>query len=87
MPQNLVITGEPPREVNVLLKGSQRLLSSVKPDQIRVRVDLSNTRRGLNQISLSEANINTGPGISVSNFYPRSIKLQLSEISNMNGGK
>lgn len=87
MPQNLVITGEPPREVNVLLKGSQRLLSSVKPDQIRVRVDLSKTRRGLNQISLSEANINTGPGISVSNFYPRSIRLQLSPAPDINKDK
>ncbi len=87
MPQDLVITGEPPREVNVLLKGSQRLLSSVRPDQIRVRVDLSKTRKGLNQISLSEANINTGPGISVSNFYPRSIRLQLSPIPDINKNK
>jgi diadenylate cyclase len=82
MPQNLVIAGEPPKEVNVRLKGSQRLLSSIKPDQIRVRVDLSNTHKGVNQISLSEANINIGPGISVTNFYPRNIRLQLSKISN-----
>jgi YbbR domain-containing protein len=88
MPQNLVIVGEPPREINVRLKGSQRLLASIKPDQIRARVDLSDTRKGLNQISLSETNINTGPGISVTNFYPRSIRLQLSQISNnMNKNK
>ncbi len=87
MPQNLVIVGEPPSEVNVRLKGSQRLLSSIKPDQIRARVDLSNTRKGLNQISLSETNINAGPGISVTNFYPRSIRLQLSQISDMNKSK
>ena len=87
MPQNLVIVGEPPREVNVRLKGSQRLLSSIKPDQIRARVDLSNTHKGLNQISVSETNINTGPGISVTNFYPRSIRLQLSQISDTNKSK
>ena len=87
MPQNLLIVGEPPREINVRLKGSQRLLSSIKPDQIRARVDLSNTRNGLNQIPLSEANINTGPGISVTNFYPRSIRLQLSQTSNTNKTK
>jgi uncharacterized protein (TIGR00159 family) len=78
IPQSLVITGEPPKEVNVRLKGSQRLLFSLKPDQIRVRVDLSNVHRGSNQLSLSEANINTGPGISVANFYPRNIRIQLS---------
>jgi len=88
MPQNLVIVGEPPREINVRLKGSQRLLASIKPDQIRARVDLSDTRKGLNQISLSETNINTGPGISVTNFYPKSVRLQLSQISNnMNKNK
>jgi uncharacterized protein (TIGR00159 family) len=80
IPQNLVISGEPPREVNVRLKGSQRLLSSLKPDQIRVRVDLSNVHKGSNQISLSETNIDRGPGISVANFYPRNIRLQLSSV-------
>jgi hypothetical protein len=80
VPQNLVIAGEPPKEVNVRLKGSQRLLSSLKPDQIRVRVDLSNVHKGNNQISLSETNISTGPGISVANFYPRNIRIQLSPV-------
>jgi len=80
IPQNLVISGEPPKEVNVRLKGSQRLLFSLKPDQIRVRVDLSNAHKGSNQISLSETNIDVGPGISVSNFYPRNLKLQLSPV-------
>jgi diadenylate cyclase len=84
IPQNLVIAGEPPKEVMARLKGSQRLLSSLKTDQIRVRVDLSNTHKGINQISLSEPNINTGPGISVINFYPRTIRLQLSPIPNIN---
>jgi len=81
IPQNLVLAGEPPKEVNVRLKGSQRLLSSLKPDQIRVRVDLSNVHKGNNQISLSETNISTGPGISVANFFPRNIRLQLSPVS------
>ncbi|HUL20844.1 MAG TPA: diadenylate cyclase CdaA [Thermodesulfobacteriota bacterium] len=80
IPQNLVITGEPPKELNVRLKGSQRLLLSLKPDQVRVRIDLSSARKGSNQISLSETNIDVSPGISVSNFYPRNIRLQLSSV-------
>ncbi len=80
IPQNLVITGEPPKEVNVRLKASQRLLFSLKRDQIRVRVDLSGAHKGSNQISLSETNIDVGPGISVGNFYPRNIRLQLSPV-------
>jgi diadenylate cyclase len=84
IPQSLVIAGEPPKEVNVRLKGSERLLSSIKPDQIRVRVDLSKAHQGVNHISLSETNINIGPGISVTNFYPPNIRLQLSPNSNPN---
>ena len=81
IPQNLVIVGEPPREINVRFRGSQRLLSSVKPDHIRVEINLSSAHSGMNQIPLSEKNINTPSGIIVTNFYPRNIKLQLSPIS------
>lgn len=81
IPQNLVIVGEPPREINVRFRGSQRLLSSVKPDHIRVEINLSSAHSGMNQIALSEKNINTPSGIIVTNFYPRNIKLQLSPIS------
>jgi len=81
IPQNLAIAGEPPKEVNVRLKGSERLLSSIRPDQIRVRVDLSGAHQGNNQISLTETNITTGPGISVIKLNPQNIRLQLSPIS------
>jgi len=84
IPQNLVIAGEPPKEVNVRLKGSERLLSSIRPDQIRVRVDLSGAHPGNNQISLSETNVITGPGISVTKLNPRNIRLILSPVSNSN---
>jgi DNA integrity scanning protein DisA with diadenylate cyclase activity len=84
IPQNLIMVGEPPREINVRFRGSQRLLSSIKPDHIRVEINLSNARSGMNQISLSEKNINTPSGIIVTNFYPRNIKLQLSPISKSN---
>ena len=84
IPNNLEIMGEPPREINVRLKGSQRLLSSIKPDHVRVQVDLSKTHKGTNQVSLSEINITTRAGITVTNFYPRNIRIQLSSISNSN---
>jgi uncharacterized protein (TIGR00159 family) len=84
IPPNLTISGEPPREINVRLKGSKRLLSLVKPDQIRVQVDLSNTRSGTNQILLSEKNMNTPSGTTVTSFNPRQIRLQLSTLPQSN---
>jgi uncharacterized protein (TIGR00159 family) len=80
-PRDLEISGEPPSEINVRLKGSQRLLSSVKSDHIRVRVDLSAAHRGTNQIPISEANIVTPAGIAVTHFYPQRVRIQLSPAS------
>lgn len=82
IPQNLEISGDPPREINVRLKGSQRLLSSLKPENVRVQIDLSNAHSGTNQVSLSEKNMNTPSGITVINFYPQNVRLRLSTIKN-----
>jgi diadenylate cyclase len=82
IPQNLEISGDPPREINVRLKGSQRLLSSLKPETLRVRIDLSNTHSGTNKISLSEKNMDTPSGITVKDFYPQNVRLRMSTIQN-----
>jgi hypothetical protein len=84
IPQNLAIAGEPPKELNIRLKGSQRLLSSLKTDYVRVQVNLSNAHSGINQISLSETMITTRPGITIANFYPRNIRLAFSPVSGSN---
>ena len=80
IPQNLEILGQPPKEIKVRLKGSQRLLSSLNPDHIRVQVDLSGAHPGANQLALSEMNINVPSGIIVTHIYPQNIKIQLSQI-------
>jgi len=84
MPSDLVMNGEPPREINVRLRGSQKLLSALTPDRLRAQIDLSKAHPGINQISLSETNMNVPSGIYVTNFYPQKIKLQLSPISPLN---
>lgn len=78
IPQNLKISGEPPSEIQVRLKGSQRLLSSIKPNQVRVQINLSKCRSGINQVPCSEENINIPSGIIVTHFYPKNIRIQLS---------
>jgi len=84
IPQNLQIVSEPPREIHVRLKGSHKLLSSIEPGSIRAQINLSNAHSGTNQLSLSEKNINVPPGISTTNFYPRTIIVQLSPILKSN---
>jgi diadenylate cyclase len=82
IPRNLAMTGSPPKEMNVRLKGSQRRLSSLNPSYLRVQIDLTEAHSGTNPIPLSETNMNVPPGISVTHFYPRRITVQLSPVSN-----
>jgi diadenylate cyclase len=84
IPQDLRITGDPPKEANVRLRGSQRLLSSLNPDHLRVRVDLSTAHPGANQLSFSETDINIPSGISATHFYPPKMRVQLIPISDSN---
>jgi uncharacterized protein (TIGR00159 family) len=84
IPQNLRISGEPPGEIQVRLKGSQRLLSSLKPNQVRLQINLSSCRSGTNQVPLSEINIDVPSGITVTHFYPQNIRIQLSQIPPLN---
>lgn len=80
IPQNLGITGVPPKEINARLRGSQRLLASIEPDRLRVHIELTHAHPGMNQVSLSEQNINLPSGITAIDFNPRKITLQLSPL-------
>jgi len=84
IPQDLRITGEPPKDANVRLKGPQRLLSSLNPDRLRVLVDLSAAHPGTNQLSISETNITIPSGISTTQFYPPKVRVHLIPISDSN---
>ncbi len=82
IPSHLTISGEWPKEIQVRFRGSQKLLSSFDPDRLRVHVDLTHAHVGMNQISLSDTDINAPSGVSVTYFSPQKITLQLSEIPN-----
>jgi diadenylate cyclase len=83
-PSNLEIIGDPPREISVRLRGSQRLLSSLSSERLRARIDLTGGHSGVNQVYLSETNVNVPSGITVSHFYPEKVRVQLAEILKSN---
>jgi diadenylate cyclase len=82
VPSDLELAGDPPKEINIRLRGSQRLLSSVKPEHIRVHIDLSKGHRGLNFIKVTEKEIDTPSGTTLTRLYPRDLRVQLSPLSN-----
>jgi YbbR domain-containing protein len=81
IPQNLTLSGESPKEINVRFRGSQKLLSSLNQDHLRVQIGLSKAHPGTNPISFSVRNIDVPSGITITGFSPRKITLQLSQAS------
>ena len=79
IPNHFALSVETPKEISVRLRGSQRLLSSLNSERLRVQVDLSNAHPGTNQITLSEDSLTVPSGIKVVNFYPQKLRLQVSK--------
>jgi diadenylate cyclase len=80
IPPNLEISGSSPTEAHVRLRGSQRLLASAGPDHLRIQIDLSSARPGINPVVLSDANITVPSGMTVTRFFPKELKVYLSPL-------
>ena len=63
--------------VRLYLSGSGTLLSSMKPDQIRVKLDLSKAVNGDNQFSLTKDNIVLPPGLRLSRIEPSEVRVAM----------
>jgi uncharacterized protein (TIGR00159 family) len=85
VPSDLELAGTPPKEINIRLRGSKRLLLSVKPDQIRAHVNLSKARRGPNSIRIMEKDINTPSGTTLTYLYPKELRIHLSPLPDGTG--
>jgi len=63
--------------VRVTLSGSGTLVKSTRPDQVRVRVDLSGAGAGENTIPITAGNVSLPPGIRVKDVSPQSLLVEM----------
>ncbi len=63
--------------VRLHLSGSHILLRSMDPDQVRVRVSLSDASVGENVIPITEENVTLPPGVLLSKVDPRLVELEI----------
>ncbi len=63
--------------VRVTLSGSGTLVKSTRPDQVRVRVDLSNAGTGENTIPITAGNVSLPPGLRVKDVSPQSLLVEM----------
>lgn len=63
--------------VKLQLSGSATLVKSIRPDQVKIRLDLANAVAGSNQVTISRDNITLPPGIHLKQVDPQSLSVNL----------
>jgi diadenylate cyclase len=63
--------------VRLHLSGSAALINSIKPDQVRVKLDLTHAVNGENTFTITRDNISLPPGLRLSRIEPFEVKVQL----------
>jgi diadenylate cyclase len=67
------------KSVSLVLSGSGALVKSVTPDQVNVRLDISNAVIGLNEFPVTPENISMPPGIELREVTPPVVDVFLDE--------
>jgi uncharacterized protein (TIGR00159 family) len=63
--------------VRLHLSGSGALISSMKPDQVKVKLDLNNAVNGENLFTITNDNIGMPPGVRLNRIEPSEVKVVL----------
>jgi diadenylate cyclase len=66
--------------VSLELEGSGALIKSIKPDQVQVRLDLSNSKAGANTYTINRKNISLPPGIILKGVKPAVVDINLDVL-------
>ena len=78
---DLLITTTVPNTINVTVSGSNRDISNLKTDNIKIIVDASKFVVGDNTFSIDEKNVQNPSYIELNNFTPKTVKTRTVEKS------
>ncbi len=68
-----------PDTVSVSLEGYKRVIESVRKEDVRVILNMSDTKRGRNIFPLSENDVKLPRSLEVKSIFPQTISLMLQE--------
>jgi diadenylate cyclase len=66
--------------VNLELEGSGALIKSIKPDQIKVKLDMTNSKVGPNSFTITRESISLPPGIVLKDVTPTVVEVDLDVL-------
>jgi uncharacterized protein (TIGR00159 family) len=71
------IFGASVNTINLSLSGSGALIRSLDPDQVKVKLDLSRAKQGLNSYTITREDIDLPPGITLKSVAPATVEVTL----------
>ncbi|OQY54646.1 MAG: hypothetical protein B6245_20930 [Desulfobacteraceae bacterium 4572_88] len=80
---SMEISATSENKVQLHLSGSQLLIKSVRPEDIRVRVDTSEVVVGYNAFTITTENISLPPGILLTKVSPKVLELDIDTLITM----
>ena len=80
--KDMVIIGEPIREIEVRILASKKVMSKLSPAQLSASIDLSTAKQGVNNIRVVQRDIKTPKGAEIIKVNPSSIPIHLETVAN-----
>ncbi|MBI4228506.1 MAG: hypothetical protein HY693_02165, partial [Deltaproteobacteria bacterium] len=79
LPSGLIITNEPPEDLNLVVRGPRSQLSSLSPQSIIFTVDLDHVSTGISKYNIRTDQIKPPRGIQVTGISPAEITVEVDE--------
>jgi YbbR domain-containing protein len=79
-PQDMVMVGEPPGQVEVRLSGPQGFINNLSPSQVQIILDVGSAREGNNTYRIEKHDIIVPRGIEVVNVSPNFFDVRFERL-------
>lgn len=79
VPVGLRITGDVTQTVVLSIKGHERFVKSLRPEDVRVSLDLSGLRKGQNRFALDHDDVELPAPLRVLSIAPSSVSIDAGE--------
>ena len=84
LPAGLVITNEPPEQLNLVVRGARSQLSTLSPQSLIFTIDLAHVSTGVSMFNIRTEQIRPPRGIQVIGISPAEVTVEVDELMRKN---
>jgi diadenylate cyclase len=78
--QKIEIVSSSASNVKLLISGARPLIKSIRPEQINIKLNLSQAAVGMNRLIITQKNIHLPPGIHLKQIEPSELEIKLDTL-------